>query len=201
MIVGQTHRELLQFYSAHLSASQRRLVSLFSQKFCRCASAVENCSFFHICLCASQGNCLVCFCQKIRPCASHEESCSFLVQHMLVCVIGETVADFYTKLAMCILIVPVRQHWICPETTEVTNINQTLVCRGDIVPRAASSCSLGAPNSVKFYMARRSWQRWCLSQDFSLEFPMGQSFFSENRIFKIWILTWPTHSLSSGVRI
>ena len=97
MIVGQTHGELLQFYSAHLSTSQRRLVSLFSQKFCRCALAVENCSFFHICLCASQGNCLVCFCQKIRPCASHEESCSFFVQHMLVCITGEAVADFYTK--------------------------------------------------------------------------------------------------------
>ena len=46
MIVGQTNGELLQFYSAHLSTSQRRLVSLFSQKFCRCALAVENCSFF-----------------------------------------------------------------------------------------------------------------------------------------------------------
>ena len=100
MIIGQTHRrllqfELLQFFSTHLSASQRRLVSLFSQNFCQYASAVENCSFFtSMCI---QGKLFSLFSPKICPCASHEESCSSFVQHLLVCIIAEAVAVFYTK--------------------------------------------------------------------------------------------------------
>ena len=70
---------------------------IFTKILWMCISCGELLIFSqHLSMCIP-GKLFSLFLPKICPCASREESCSFFVQHLLVCIIGEAVADFYTK--------------------------------------------------------------------------------------------------------